>query len=106
MSNLESHGGSNREAPEVSSRYVASLDDIVVYIRRVRKSVPSLFSAVGSIFVEDWTIVMSQNLRALYIPKNLKVIIACVFLRGEPAAWFERAVQPLIYRWNKFRSSL
>ena len=29
-----------------------------------------------------------------------------MFLRGEPAAWFERSAQPRIYRWNKFRSSL
>ena len=33
-------------------------------------------------------------------------MIAYMFLRGEPAAWFERAVQPRLYRWNKFRSSL
>ena len=60
MSNLGSHGGSNREALEVSSHYVASPDDIVVYIRRVRESAPPLFSpTVGSIFVEDWTRVMS-----------------------------------------------
>ena len=49
---------------------------------------------------------MSQNFRALSIPKNLKVTIACMFLRGEPAAWFEHAVQPYLYRWNKFRSLL
>ena len=66
-----------------------------------------LFSAIiGSIFVEDWTRNMSQNFRALSIPKNLKVTIACMFLRGEPAVWFERVVQPHLYRWNKFRSSL
>ena len=29
-----------------------------------------------------------------------------MFLRGEPAAWFEHAVQSLMYMWNKFRSSL
>ena len=29
-----------------------------------------------------------------------------MFLREEPAAWFERAAQPRMYRWNKFRSSL
>ena len=29
-----------------------------------------------------------------------------MFLRGEPASWFECAVQPHLYRWNKFRSSL
>ena len=33
-------------------------------------------------------------------------MIACMFLIGEPAAWFERAVQPHIYKWNKFKSSL
>ena len=50
---------------------MASLDDIVVYIRRVRESTLPLFSAtVGSIFVEDWTGVMSQNIRALSVPKN------------------------------------
>ena len=32
--------------------------------------------------------------------------IACMFLRGEPAVWFEQAAQPRLYRWNKFRSSL
>ena len=26
--------------------------------------------------------------------------------RGEPVIWFERAVQPRMYRWIKFRSSL
>ena len=49
---------------------------------------------------------MSQNFRALFVPKSLKVKIACTFLRREPAAWFERTVQPRIYRWNKFRSLL
>ena len=29
-----------------------------------------------------------------------------MFLRGEPAIWFEHAAQPRMYRWNKFRSSL
>ena len=33
-------------------------------------------------------------------------MIACMFLRGEPTTWFECAVQPRLYRWNKFRSSL
>ena len=107
MSNLGSHSGSNREAPEVSSCYVISPDDIAVYIRRVRELAPPLLSAtIGSIFVEDWARVMSQNLRALFVPKNLKLIIACMFFRGEPAAWFDREVQPRLYRWNKFRSSL
>ena len=49
---------------------------------------------------------MSQNLRALSIPKSLKVKLAYTFLRGEPAVWFEHVVQPHMYRWNKFRSSL
>ena len=107
MSNLGSHGGSNREAPEVSRCSVASPDDIAVHIRRVRESTLPLFSTlVGSIFVEDWTRVMSQNFSALFVLKNLKVMIAYMFLREEPATWFERVVQPHIYRWNKFRSSL
>ena len=59
-STLRSHDGSNRGASEVSSLYVVSSDDIVVHIRRVRESAPPLFSTiVGSIFVEDWTRVMS-----------------------------------------------
>ena len=54
MSNLGSHGGSNREAPEVSSRYVASQDDIAVHIKKMRELAPPLFLAiVGSIFMED-----------------------------------------------------
>ena len=82
---------------------MASPDDIAVYIRRVRESAPPLFSAtVGSIFVEDWTRVMSQNFRTVFVPKSLKVKIAYMFLRGEPVEWFERAVQPRMYRWKKF----
>ena len=85
MSNLGSHAGSNREAPEDNSRYVSSPDDIAVYIRRVRESAPPLFSAtIGSIFVKNWTKVMSQNLKALSVPKNLKVMITFMFFRGEP----------------------
>ena len=73
----------------------------------MKESASPLFSAtIGSIFVEDWTKVMSQNFRALFVPKNLNIIIACMFLRGEPATWFVRAVQPHLYRWNKFRPSL
>ena len=107
MSNLGSQGGSNREAPEVSSRYVASLDDIAVHIRLVRESALPLFSVtIGSIFVEDWTRVMSQNFRAIFVPKNIKVMIACMFLKEEPATWFERAVQAHLYTGDKFRSSL
>ena len=49
---------------------------------------------------------MSLNLKVLFVPKSLKVRIACLFLRGEPAAWFEHVAQPQMYRWNKFRSSL
>ena len=49
---------------------------------------------------------MSQNFRALFVPKSLKVKIAYIFLRGEPAAWVKRAIQPHMYRLNKFRSSL
>ena len=91
MSNDASQGGSNSEVPEVSSRYVPFLDDLPVHIRRVRESTPPLFSAtVGSIFVEDWTRLMSLNLKVLSVPKSLKVRIACLFLRGEPAAWFKR----------------
>ena len=107
MSNDRSQGGSNNEVPEVSSRYVPSPDDIAVHIRRVRESDPPLFLAtVGSILVEYWTRVMSQNLKVLSVPKSLKVRIACLFLRGEPAMWFERVSQSRMYRWNKFRSSL
>ena len=80
---------------------------MAVHIRWMRQSALPLFLAtISSIFVEDWTRVMSQNFRALSIPKNLKVTIACMFLRGEPVVWFERAVQPHLYRWNKFRFSL
>ena len=32
--------------------------------------------------------------------------IACIFLKGELAVWFEQAAQPCKYRWNKFGSSL
>ena len=60
MSNERSQGGSNSEVPEVSSHYLPSSDDIAMHIKRVRESIPPLFSAtVSSIFVEDWTRVMS-----------------------------------------------
>ena len=49
---------------------------------------------------------MSLNLKVLAVPKSLKVKIACLFLRGEPAAWFECVVEPRMFRCNKFRSSL
>ena len=107
MSNNGSHGGSNSEVPKVSSHYVPSLDDITVHIRRVKESAPPLFLAtVGSIFMENWTRVMSQNLKVLSVPRSLKVRIACLFLKGEPDVWFKRVTQPRMYRWNKFRSSL
>ena len=73
MLNVISQGGSNRKAPEVTSCYVPSPDDIAIQIRRVRESAPPLFSAtVDSIFVEGWTRVMSQSFKALSIPKSLK----------------------------------
>ena len=107
MSNVRSQDDSNRKAPEVTNLYVPSPDDIAIQIRRVTELDLPLFSAtVCSIFVEDWTRVMSQNFKALSVPKSLKVKIACMFLRGEPVVWFERAAQPRMYRWNKFRSSL
>ena len=107
MSGGRSQSGSSSEIPEVNSCYVPSLDDIALCIRRVRESALPLFTAVaGSIFMEDWTRVMSQNFKALSTPKSVKVKIACMFLRGEPAVWFERAAQPRLYRWNKFRSLL
>ena len=82
----------NSEILEVSSRYVPSSDDIALYIRRVRESAPPLFTVVaGSIFVEDWTRVMSQNFKALSIPRSVNVKMACMFFRGEPTVWFERA---------------
>ena len=103
---MRSQSGSNREAPEVTSHYVPSPNDIAIQIRRVRESDPPLFSTtIDSIFVEDWTRVMSQNFKALS-PKSLKVKIVCMFLRGELAVWFERPAQHRMYRWNKFRSSL
>ena len=107
MFDVRSQVGSNRETLEVSSRYLPSLDDIAVYIRRVRESAPLLFSAiVGFMFAEDWTRVMSQNFKALSIPKSLKVEIACMFLRGELTVWIDHVAQPRMYRWNEFRSSL
>ena len=93
MLDLGRQSGSNGEAPEVNSCYDISPDDIAVHIIRMRESVAPLFSStIGSIFVEDWTRVMSQNFIALSTPKNLKVTIGCMFLRGEPIAWFKRVV--------------
>ena len=107
MSDLGRQRGSNGKTPEINNCYEISLDDIAIHIRRMREFASPIFSAtIDSIYVEDWTKVMSQNFRALSIPKNLKVTIACMFLRGEPVAWFKPAVQPHLYRWNKFRSFL
>ena len=93
MTNLGHQSGSNEWAQVVNSRYEASLDDIATHIRKVRESK-----------VEDWTRV--KNFRALSVPKNLKVKITCMFLRGAPAMWFEVAHSPLLYTRNKFRSSI
>ena len=80
MSEVRSPDGSNRKTLEVSSRYIPSLDDMAMHIRRVKESAPLLFSAiVGSIFVEDWTEVTPQNFKALSIPRSLKVKIAYMF---------------------------
>ena len=80
---------------ERSQSDVPSSNDVVGCIRRVRESAPPLFTTVvGSIFVEDWTRIMSQTLKMLSVPKSLKVRIACLFLTGEPTVWFERAAQP------------
>ena len=107
MSDLGRQSGSNGVDLEVNSRHKISLDEITIYIRRMKESNPPLFSArIDSIDVEDWIIVISQNFRALFIPKRLRVAIPCMFLKGEPAAWFEVATEPHLYRWNKFRSSL
>ena len=63
-------------------------------------------SDIDSISVEQWTIVMSQSFRALFIPKSFRVAIACMFLRGGPTACFDAVAQPRLYRWNKFKSPL
>ena len=49
---------------------------------------------------------MSPSLKFLSVPKSLKVKVACLFLRGAPATWFEHVAEPRMFRWNKFRSSL
>ena len=68
MSDDASQGGSNSEVSKVRSHYVPSLDDIVVHIRRLSESTLPLFSAtIDSIFVEDWTRIMSQNLKILSV---------------------------------------
>ena len=47
-----------------------------------------------------------MSLKFFSVLKSLKVKVACLFLRGALAAWFERVAEPQMYRWNKFRSSL
>ena len=107
MMDLGHQSGSNEGASKVNSRQEASLDDTTTHIKRVRDSKMRLFTAeYESIGVEDWTGVMSQNFRALSMLKNLKVKIACMFLRGAPTIWFEAARLPHLYIWNKCRSSI
>ena len=43
MSQVKSQDGLNRETLKVSGRYVQSLDDIAMYVRRVKESAPPLF---------------------------------------------------------------
>ena len=60
MSEVRSHGDSNKEAFEVSGCYVQSPDDIVMYVRRVRELTPPLSLAiVDYILARDWARVMS-----------------------------------------------
>ena len=83
---LGHQSGSNGMNPEVNSRHEISLDEtsIYIYIRQMRESNLPLFSAsIDSMDVEDWTRVMSQKFRALFIPKSLRIAIVCMFLRGE-----------------------
>ena len=72
MSNLGSHGGSNREAPEVSSRYVTSLDDIAVYIRRVRSQLCLCFQLL--LVLSLWKIGPESCHRTLESSPYLKVL--------------------------------
>ena len=89
MTNLGHQIGSYEEAPEVNSRYEASLDDIAAHIKRKRESkVPLFIAEYESIGVEDWTRVMYRNFRAFFVHKNLKVKIACMFLREASDMWF------------------
>ena len=86
MTDLGHQSGSNEGVSEVNSHYEASLDDTMTHIKRVRESKAPLFRAEYEfIGVEDWTRVISQHFRALSVPKNLKVKIACLFLKRAPA---------------------
>ena len=107
MTDLGHQSCSNKEVLEVISHYEVFLDETEAHIRRMRESKPPFFTAeYETIGVEEWTRVMSQNFRALSVPKNLKVKIAYMFLRGAPTIWFEVACSPCLYRWSKFRSSI
>ena len=60
MSEVRSHGDSNKEVFEVSGRCVQSPDDITMHVRRVWESTPSLSLAiVDYIIAGDWVKVMS-----------------------------------------------
>ena len=60
MSNLAHQSGSNGKEPKVNSYHEISPYEIVVYIRRMRKSNLHMFSnSIDSISMEEWTIVMS-----------------------------------------------
>ena len=99
--------GSNGTPPECSRHREISGDEMATHIRRIRDSCPPLFSdELYGLNAQEWTYVMAQNFRALRIPKAVRVTIACMFLRGIPAQWFEEVAEPSMYRWNKFRISL
>ena len=73
----------------------------------MKESNPLVFlDSIDSMSVEELTIEMSQNFRALFITKSLILPIACMFFMGTPAVWFETVAEPYLYRWNNFRSSL
>ena len=73
MSNLGSHGGSNREALEVSSRYVASRDDIVVYILGEWRSQLCLYFQL-LLVLSLWKIGPESYHRTLELSPYLKVL--------------------------------
>ena len=107
MSNLGHQSGSNGEDSEVNSFHEISPNEIAIYIRRMREYNKPVFSdSIDSMSVEEWTVVMSQNFRALFIPNSLRVAIACLFFRGTPTVWIKTVAQHHLFRWNKFRSSL
>ena len=68
MPDLGRQNGSNGDNPKANSCHEISPDEITIYIRRMRESNSPLFSAsIDSMVVEDWTRVMSQKFRALFI---------------------------------------